>query len=110
MNEDKDYFMTISLGTHISHCCEIHGCKYGDDDCPVANGLEKQEFPCEMCDEVERNKSIEFKKLEELVHAASVLLSDHSKDLQSPFVKSLVVELARLNLTEVKYGDPHEGY
>jgi hypothetical protein len=38
------------FGTHIEHCCSIHGCKYGDDMCPVANGIEQQTYPCESCD------------------------------------------------------------
>lgn len=25
-------------GVHISHCCILHGCKYGDRDCPVKLG------------------------------------------------------------------------
>jgi hypothetical protein len=34
-----------------SHCCKLHGCKYGDDDCPVENGKEEQLYPCEYCDD-----------------------------------------------------------
>ena len=34
---------------HIRHCCLHHGCKYGHDDCPVASGMQKQEFACEYC-------------------------------------------------------------
>lgn len=36
---------------HTRHCCVIHGCKYGDDDCTVANKLRIQEYECEYCDE-----------------------------------------------------------
>lgn len=36
-------------GVHDSHCCIDHGCKYSDDDCPVALGLRKQDGPCEHC-------------------------------------------------------------
>jgi hypothetical protein len=32
---------------HASHCCRKHGCKYGDDDCPVAAGTIEQEYDCE---------------------------------------------------------------
>ena len=39
----------MSDGCHVSHCCDRHGCKYGDDDCPVANGRLKQEGPCYYC-------------------------------------------------------------
>lgn len=36
-------------GTHSSHCCSDHGCKYGNKDCPVTLGLIEQEYPCEDC-------------------------------------------------------------
>lgn len=35
---------------HDRHCCPVHGCKYGDEDCPVVLGLEEG-LPCEFCDE-----------------------------------------------------------
>lgn len=38
-------------GVHITHCCLEHGCKYGDDECPVELGLVKQQYSCEMCKE-----------------------------------------------------------
>ena len=41
----------IELGVHASHCCILHGCKYGDDDCPVEKGRVKQEYTCEYCDQ-----------------------------------------------------------
>lgn len=37
------------LSVHDSHCCKVHGCKYGDDDCPVYTGSE-QGVMCEMCE------------------------------------------------------------
>lgn len=42
MNKEKD--------VHTEHCCFDHGCKYGDDDCPVTSGKKEQSFPCETCD------------------------------------------------------------
>lgn len=36
---------------HETHCCFEHGCKYGNEDCPVAIGLIKQEYDCEFCGE-----------------------------------------------------------
>jgi hypothetical protein len=45
LNETVDF-----TGTHVSHCCLQHGCKYGEDiSCPVTNGTHKQEYPCEEC-------------------------------------------------------------
>lgn len=34
---------------HKSHCCKKHGCKYGDNDCPVELGEVIQDHPCESC-------------------------------------------------------------
>lgn len=36
---------------HTEHCCARHGCKYGDEDCPVELGLKKQSYLCEWCSE-----------------------------------------------------------
>lgn len=36
---------------HTEHCCAEHGCKYGDEHCPVETGKKVQSFPCESCDE-----------------------------------------------------------
>jgi len=33
-----------------THCCIVHGCKYGHRDCPVVLGEVKQEYICEQCD------------------------------------------------------------
>ena len=38
-------------GVHEGHCCKEHGCKYGEDRCPVVDGFVVQEFPCEDCGE-----------------------------------------------------------
>jgi hypothetical protein len=37
------------IGVHTSHCCSLHGCKYGDSDCPVELGTHTQEYGCEDC-------------------------------------------------------------
>ena len=42
--------MRGSIGVHAAHCCKWHGCKYGDDDCPVYNGEVEQLYLCEDCD------------------------------------------------------------
>ena len=40
-------------GVHNTHCCSKHGCKYGDEDCPVSIGISKQKYPCEYCEDCE---------------------------------------------------------
>lgn len=39
----------MNTGVHQTHCCIKHGCKYGDEDCPVVTGLILQRYPCEDC-------------------------------------------------------------
>lgn len=37
---------------HVAHCCAgIHGCKYLDDDCPVANGRLPPAYKCQDCED-----------------------------------------------------------
>jgi len=43
--------MQTTKNVHTEHCCSVHGCKYGEKDCPVALGLQKQSYPCEFCGE-----------------------------------------------------------
>lgn len=42
--------MSDKKDVHTEHCCLKHGCKYGDDYCPVAGGKKKQSYPCESCE------------------------------------------------------------
>jgi len=65
--EDKDYvdvrrrwrrLLEIWAGrkssernVHTVHCCEVHGCKYGDDWCPVATKKMTQHDLCERCED-----------------------------------------------------------
>lgn len=40
--------------SHATHCCEIHGCKYGANAfCPVHAKKEQQKYLCERCGEAE---------------------------------------------------------
>lgn len=38
-----------NVGTHQTHCCIQHGCKYGNANCPVVNETVVQEYACEDC-------------------------------------------------------------
>lgn len=40
-------------GTHVTHCCGKHGCKYGDSDCAVKTGEYTQMYACSYCQSVE---------------------------------------------------------
>ena len=41
----------MNIAVHKAHCCKWHGCKYGDEYCPVVLGWVKQEYLCEYCDQ-----------------------------------------------------------
>ena len=41
--------MNKDWGVHRTHCCIVHGCKYGDGDCPVVNADVEQIYLCEDC-------------------------------------------------------------
>lgn len=56
MSKDK-------YGVHISHCCYIHGCKYGDKDCPVESGEVAQKYRCYDCTEENEPYTLEEIKL-----------------------------------------------
>lgn len=42
------------IGVHVTHCCVLHGCKYGHEDCPVETGVYAQAYPCMDCDPSEQ--------------------------------------------------------
>jgi hypothetical protein len=42
-----------NVGVHARHCCILHGCNYGDSDCPVITEEVVQEYLCEFCDDDE---------------------------------------------------------
>lgn len=46
---DRVFEVPASWKVHQGHCCTIHGCKYGDEDCPVVKGKIKQSHLCYEC-------------------------------------------------------------
>ena len=36
-------------GVHAGHCCEHHGCAYGDMDCPVVSKNVDMLYSCDSC-------------------------------------------------------------
>jgi hypothetical protein len=38
-----------NIGTHVTHCCLRHGCKYSEAECPVETKTHEQEFACPYC-------------------------------------------------------------
>lgn len=46
------------MKVHIRHCCKVHGCKYGEEDCPVTNEIVVQHSLCERCKEERRQENL----------------------------------------------------
>jgi hypothetical protein len=42
---------------HMRHCCMVHGCKYGENECPVVNEIAQQDHPCAECKEQEEEEA-----------------------------------------------------
>lgn len=90
-----------NIGTHQTHCCKIHGCKYGDDECPVVDSSIIQAYPCEDCEEVEeqiRNLKYYVKGLEES------LKMDHNKSKLTMDVSLAINEVNKqINILETAF-------
>jgi hypothetical protein len=43
-------------GVHRTHCCDKHGCKYGNDNCPVVLKKIRQTYPCNTCGEKDQGR------------------------------------------------------
>ena len=41
--------LPYGISVHVSHCCVIHGCKYGRTICAVEKGYFEQDHDCEAC-------------------------------------------------------------
>lgn len=79
----------MNVGMHASHCCDKHGCKYNNENCPVEKGEVKPEFSCEHCDsdEEDRLDPEEFQK----DFPVGEPLSDHVKEGDSILYKDEVI-------------------
>lgn len=53
-----------------SHCCVIHGCKYGYEDCPVTTGKVLQDYLCESCGEDEDSSEVRALKAQRAARSA----------------------------------------
>jgi hypothetical protein len=54
----------MSVGTHQTHCCEKHGCRYGKETCAVVTKEVEQSYPCPQCRSTSAIDA-EIKELEE---------------------------------------------
>lgn len=81
--------MDYRVGVHRTHCCVLHGCKYGDDDsCPVVNKEIEQKYPCMDCpdsleeafQEVNRKYHEYLESIEELEFMKHILKGEQHDD------------------------------
>lgn len=73
------------MSVHSTHCCKIHGCKYGDEDCPVVNGEEVQEYPCEDCSEPLEIRLYSFEDIQKAFKAGCMVYYDDNDGRTEPF-------------------------
>jgi hypothetical protein len=66
-------------GVHQAHCCEDHGCKYGDKDCPVVLGQVTQSYRCETC----HDEEADFVLLAQRVTKSPERFAKHLSDLSA---------------------------
>jgi len=82
-------FRVNVVGIHTSQCCKLHGCKYGNEDCPVSAGDVAQKYPCENCGNAhERIQSIQH-NIKELLN---LLRLDCMKDKASEKILAALQE------------------
>lgn len=56
------------IAVHAGHCCAEHGCKYGDNTCPVVLKDTLQEYPCEDCRPSSDVEQSILRTMEALIH------------------------------------------
>lgn len=93
------------MSVHSTHCCKIHGCKYGNTYCPVEIGIEEGVY-CELCN-LEKEKYCGYDLPEDF---------DYNQAIFSYLQKNLSIDLrissnyvrVKLLLTNPKTGKQEE--
>jgi hypothetical protein len=89
------------IRVHQSHCCALHGCKYGDKDCPVIIRLVIQTSTCDSCDEDGISRLVEVGyKLDAVTFEGTVVYNEVTKSIN---VIDSTEELSEI--LETKYKD-----
>lgn len=78
---------------HTTHCCVVHGCKYGDDDCHVANGKTKQDSLCEDCEPYYNFELAMFKYIIDMETMLSIM------DMKQSFI--VVPKICDVNIGQI---------
>lgn len=98
-------------GVHQTHCCVHHGCKYGDEDCPVEQRQVVQEYPCEMCrEQIEEDKEAGWQEVGKLaVDSGRCVLIDpayvkYAQEAEEAVHDQIMADGGYDYVTEVKVG------
>jgi len=94
----------MNVAVHESHCCGVHGCKYGDEDCPAANGETRQLYPCEEC----REEDPKDKAIRELIALAQDLVDLRDYDASASEYENIVRKM-QPHLFIIKHGHKYPG-
>ena len=75
------------IGVHATHCCIIHGCKYGEyDTCPVCLAEVKQERLCEFCYDFVYEE-LKMKSCYDFVYEELKMKSELQSEIDQEFLK-----------------------
>ena len=81
---------------HTEHCCVVHGCKYGEEYCPVEQRHKRQSYLCERCVDIfeEDNKQakLQKQKAEIAVEAAFAGRKLTTEEKVKPKLRAIVEE------------------
>jgi hypothetical protein len=74
-----------NIQDHQDNCCVIHGCRYGDFDCPIftGNAPKNKKNPCLVCEGAYKDSKIAH----EIVDQYSTLVFSDSKKLRTFMTK-----------------------
>ena len=72
MTDAESDKLPYNIGVHVTHCCSLHYCKYGEDECPVVTGKYLQQYPCEYCPDSLKDAQTKIEAAEEGVRQARI--------------------------------------
>ena len=72
MANTEEAELPYNIGVHVTHCCSLHYCKYGDEDCPVQKGEYLQKYACEYCPDNVKDAESKIKDAEQRVVQARI--------------------------------------
>lgn len=86
-----------------THCCPVHGCKYGHEDCQIATGKLAPHYPknngCESCEQDANDPGMQaievLKKIHHMWETDSDARSRYSHEVRAVLRRAGVLEMPR---------------